>query len=158
MKVFVNYPVMITPGVYHYATQELDMTVEQVPYATEGIDHNVVFDHDGLFICVKSDEAVEKLTMMRKDVLSRKVAMEKDSKLSEQLCNVINAVTCAVDQIHRHKLRNPDVVIDHLRARTDIYGGLSEEVLQHVDTILTNILCKKDQDDMDDYYSDFDLQ
>ena len=70
MKVFVNYPVMITPGVYRYDTQELDMTVDQVPYATEDLEHEIVIDHDGLFICVKSDEAVEKLTMMRKDDLA----------------------------------------------------------------------------------------
>lgn len=78
MKVFINYPVMITPGVYRYVTQDLDMTVEQVPYATEDIEHRIVINHDGLFICVQSDKAVEKLTMMRKDALARKVAMEKD--------------------------------------------------------------------------------
>lgn len=157
MKVYVNYPVMITPGVYRYETQELDMTVEQVPYATEDLEHEIAIDHNGLFICVKSDEAVEKLTMMRKDVLSRKAAMEKDSQLCGTLCNVISAVTCAVDQIHRNQW-NPDVFNEHLRTRTDLYGDLHPEVLRHIDTIMTNILCQKEQDDLDDYYSDFDLQ
>ena len=76
---------------------------------------------------------------------------------TEHINNLISAVTCAVDQIHRSQLRDLNEVRDHLN-NTDLYGDLSEEVVSHIDSVLTNILCQKDQDDLDDYYSDFDLQ
>jgi hypothetical protein len=76
MKVLVNYPVMVTPGVYRYENMELDMTVEQVPYAVEDIEHELAMDSDALYICVKSDDAVEKLATMRKDYLEMRVQIE----------------------------------------------------------------------------------
>lgn len=76
MKVLVNYPVMVTPGVYRYENMELDMTVEQVPYAVEGIEHELAMDSDALYICVKSNDAVEKLATMRKDYLEMRVQIE----------------------------------------------------------------------------------
>lgn len=83
MKVYVNYPVMITPGVYHYENMELDMTVEQVPYAVEDIDHELAIDHDALYICVKSVDAVEKLTTMKKDYLEMRVQIELESQQAQ---------------------------------------------------------------------------
>lgn len=76
MKVLVNYPVMVTPGVYRYENMELDMTVEQVPYAVEDIEHELTIDHDALYICVKSTDAFEKLATMRKDYLETRVQIE----------------------------------------------------------------------------------
>lgn len=76
MKVLVNYPVMVTPGVYRYENMELDMTVEQVPYAVENIDHELAIDHDALYICVKSSDVAEKLTTMKKDYLEMRVQIE----------------------------------------------------------------------------------
>lgn len=76
MKVLVNYPVMVTPGVYRYENMELDMTVEQVPYAVEGIDHELAMDSDALYICVKSSDVAEKLAAMRKDHLELRVKIE----------------------------------------------------------------------------------
>lgn len=76
MKVYVNYPVMVTPGVYHYENMELDMTVEQVPYAVEDIERELTIDHDALYICVKSADAAEKLATVRKDYLETRVQIE----------------------------------------------------------------------------------
>ena len=70
MKVFVNYPVMVTPGVYRYTSQELEITVDQIPDVTKDIEHRIVIDDEGCFICVESHDNVEKLTMMRKDDLA----------------------------------------------------------------------------------------
>lgn len=83
MKVLVNYPVMVTPGVYRYESMELDMTVEQVPYAVENIDHEIAVDHDALYICVKSDDAVEKLTTIGKDYLEMRVQIELESRQAQ---------------------------------------------------------------------------
>lgn len=80
MKVLVNYPVMVTPGVYRYQNMELDMTVEQVPYAVEDIEHELTVDHETLYICVKSNDAVEKLTTMKKDYLETRVQLELESR------------------------------------------------------------------------------
>ena len=80
MKVLVNYPVMVTPGVYRYENMELDMTVEQVPYAVEDIEHELTVDHETLYICVKSCDAVEKLTTMKKDYLETRVQLELESR------------------------------------------------------------------------------
>ena len=89
MKVYVNYPVMVTPGVYRYENMELDMTVEQVPYAVEDIEHELKIDHDVLYICVKSTDAVEKLATMRKDYLELRVKIELEFQqaLIETWCN-----------------------------------------------------------------------
>lgn len=76
MKVYVNYPVMVTPGVYRYENMELDMTVEQVPYAVKDIEHELKIDYDVLYICVKSTDAAEKLATMRKDYLELRVKIE----------------------------------------------------------------------------------
>lgn len=76
MKVLVNYPVMVTPGVYRYENMELDMTVEQVPYAVEGIEHELAIERDALYICVKSSDVAEKLALMNKDYLETYVQIE----------------------------------------------------------------------------------
>lgn len=89
MKVFVNYPVMITPGVYRYENMELDMTVEQVPYAVENIDHKLTIDHNALYICVKSTDVAEKLALTRKDYLELRAQIELESRqaLIETWCH-----------------------------------------------------------------------
>jgi hypothetical protein len=89
MKVLVNYPVMVTPGVYRYENMELEMTVEQVPYAVEGIEHELAMDSDALYICVKSNDAVEKLATMKKDYLElrAKIELELRQSLIETWCN-----------------------------------------------------------------------
>lgn len=76
MKVLVNYPVMVTSGVYRYENMELDMTVEQVPYAVEDIEHELTIEQDTLYICVKSNDVAEKLATMRKDYLEMRVQIE----------------------------------------------------------------------------------
>lgn len=90
MKVLVNYPVMVTPGVYRYENMELDMTVEQVPYAVEDIEHELAIDHDALYICVKSSDVVEKLATMKKDYLELRAKIELESRqaLIETWCCV----------------------------------------------------------------------
>lgn len=80
MKVLVNYPVMVTPGVYRYESMGLDMTVEQVPYAVEDIEHELAMDSDALYICVKSSDVAEKLATMRKDYLELRVKIELESR------------------------------------------------------------------------------
>lgn len=80
MKVFVNYPVMVTPGVYRHESMELDMTVEQVPYAVDDLEHRIVINNEGCFICVDTPEAVEKLTMMKKDYLELMVEIDREHK------------------------------------------------------------------------------
>jgi hypothetical protein len=59
---------------------ELDMTVEQVPYAVEDIEHELAIDHDALYICVKSSDVAEKLATMRKDYLELRVKIELESR------------------------------------------------------------------------------
>ena len=76
MKVLVNYPVMVTPGIYRYESMDLDMTVEQVPYAVEDIEHELAMDSDALYICVKSSDAAEKLAIMKKEYLETRVQIE----------------------------------------------------------------------------------
>ena len=80
MKVLVNYPVIVTPGVYRYENMELDMTVEQVPYAVEDIEHELAIDHDALYICVKSSDVAEKLATMRKDHLELRVKIKLEAR------------------------------------------------------------------------------
>lgn len=82
MKVLVNYPVTVTPGVYRYESMELDMTIEQVPYAVEDLEYELAIDHDALYICVKSNDAVEKLATMKKDHLELRVKIELELRQS----------------------------------------------------------------------------
>lgn len=89
MKVLVNYPVMVTPGVYRYENVELDMTVEQVSYAVENIEHELTIEQDALYICVKSSDVAEKLVTMRKDYLELRTQIELESRqaLIETWCH-----------------------------------------------------------------------
>ena len=65
------------------------MTVEQVPYAVEDINHELAIDHNALYICVKSVDAVEKLATMKKDYLEMRVKIELESQqaLIETWCH-----------------------------------------------------------------------
>lgn len=71
--------------------------------------------------------------------------------------NLISIVADAVDQIHRSTI-DLELIEAQLHMRTDLYGELQEDVINHIGATLCGILRQKEQDDYDDYYSDFDLQ
>ena len=71
--------------------------------------------------------------------------------------NLISLVADAVDQIHRSTI-DLEFTEAQLHMRTDLYGELQEGVINHIGAVLCSILRQKEQDDYDDYYSDFDLQ
>jgi hypothetical protein len=71
--------------------------------------------------------------------------------------NLISLVADAVNQIHRSAI-DLEFIEAQLHMRTDLYGELQEDVINHIGAVLCGILRQKEQDDYDDYYSVFDLQ
>lgn len=76
---------------------------------------------------------------------------------TEHINNIISLVASAVDQIHRSTV-DLELTEAQLHMRTDLYGELQEDVINHIGAVLCGILRQKEQDDYNDYYSDFDLQ
>lgn len=76
---------------------------------------------------------------------------------TEHINNLISLVADTVDQIHRSTI-DLDLTEAQLHMRTDLYGELQKDVIDHIGAVLCGILRQKEQDDYDDYYSDFDLQ
>jgi hypothetical protein len=71
--------------------------------------------------------------------------------------NLISLVATSVDMVHRDPRFDLDVVKEHLK-NTNLYGHIDGNVIMHIAAVLGSIKRQKDQDDLDDYYSDFNLQ
>lgn len=76
---------------------------------------------------------------------------------TEHINNLISLVADTVDRIHR-STDDLDFVEASLHMRTDLYGELSEEVINHIGFCLTGIKRQVEQEEYDDYYSDFLIQ
>lgn len=63
----------------------------------------------------------------------------------------------SVDMIHRDPRFDLDVTKEHLK-NTNLYGHIDGNVIRHIAAVLGSIKRQKDQDDLDDYYSDFPIQ
>lgn len=151
MKVYVEYPVMVTPGVFRYETEEVNLTVEQIPYLAEDIDRQIVINGMGCFICVKSKSVADRIAMTPKSQINSTMSVV-------HINNLISLVTDTVDQIHRGDLTATNKAIYHLQNNPEIYGDIPEEVYDHVTAVILAIDSELCLDDHDDYYSDFDLQ
>lgn len=71
--------------------------------------------------------------------------------------NLISLVATAVDMIHRDPRFDLEVTKEHLK-NTNLYGYIDGNVIRHIAAVLGSIKRQKDQDDLDDYYSDFPIQ
>lgn len=60
--------------------------------------------------------------------------------------NLISLVADSVDQIHRSTI-DLELVEAQLHMRTDLYGELQEDVINHIGAVLCGILRQKEQDD-----------
>ena len=76
---------------------------------------------------------------------------------TEHINNLISLVADTVDRIHR-STDDLEFVEASLHMRIDLYGDLPREVINHIGACLTGIKRQVEQEEYDDYYSDFLIQ